>query len=695
MATDIASRRWREREWVHAALVFAMVLALYAATAPRSVIMEDDGLFILSSYFLGVEHPPGYPLFTLIGHLFTFLPLGSVAYRVHLVSGVFGALTCAALWLCARALGQGRLAAYVAALALAVSPVYWSQSLIADVYSFNTFFFLSLLLIALRACPAAHGAPVPMAEQRRLLAWFAFIFGLSLSNHWPLMLLVAPGFAVLLWPLRYEMLKRSWLLVPLFIIGLVPYVWMVYRSRMDPVISFAGPLDSWAEIWHFLSRQGYVEVDHQVSSNWLDRVKFFRFMGGQLFYQFAIVGTLLAAAGFAVQWQRLGRRVSASLTVAFLGPTALLLSLLDFEYNRTTAHIFHVYPLPAYVVAALWLGLGFAWLVERQALRRAAAAAAGAVVLAIIGAVGAHENLLANYGWVLEYAEAVLTTLPKQAVLVGAGEADLAPVAYLHMVEHRRPDISLYQSQGLILGDRLFHPLRTALELRMPAFEGMIARQNGTVALSLFALENIGDHAQRDRWLYVELDKSSHDPKQISIDIPERFERFFEQSLANVDTSNAWIANVQNELRRRYAGLLGRSLQRGQALTARQLHHIGLLEQDYYGALGLAEGLVSNRSGYSVGAVARLLDRAGQLMPSDAAKPHQAEFFHLRGILRANMKDEAGAMGDFETALSVWPAPANPAIAPMKDLYRERGDASGLQALEERVAHFKRTSFIP
>src|SRR5437868_5733067 len=300
----------KRADWLQAGIVAAALFVLYAASAPRTVALEDDGLFILSSYFLGIEHPPGYPLFTLIGHLFTFLPLGSVAYRVHLVSAVFGALTCAALWLCARTLGQGRLAAYVAALALAVSPVYWSQSLIADVYSFNTFFFLSLLLIALRASPP-RWAPVPSAEPRRLMPWFAFIFGLSLSNHWPLMLLVAPGFAVLLWPLRYPILKRAWLLLPLFIIGLLPYVWMVYRSRMDPVISFAGPLDSWAEIWHFLSRQGYVEVDHPVSSNWLDRVKFFRFMGGQLFYQFAIVGTLLAVAGFAAQWERLGRRVSA------------------------------------------------------------------------------------------------------------------------------------------------------------------------------------------------------------------------------------------------------------------------------------------------------------------------------------------------------------------------------------------------
>jgi asparagine N-glycosylation enzyme membrane subunit Stt3 len=93
--------------------------------------MEDDGLFILSSYFLGIEHPPGYPLFTLIGHLFTYLPFGSVAYRVHLASALFGALAGGAAWLCARSLIPGRLPAYFAAFALGVSPVFWSQAVLA------------------------------------------------------------------------------------------------------------------------------------------------------------------------------------------------------------------------------------------------------------------------------------------------------------------------------------------------------------------------------------------------------------------------------------------------------------------------------------------------------------------------------------------------------------------------------------
>src|SRR5713226_4476925 len=136
--------RPKRADWLQAGVVAAGLFALYAWSAPRTVALEDDGLFILSSYFLGVEHPPGYPLFTLIGHLFTHLPFGSVAYRVHLASALFGALSGAAAWLCARALVPGRLPAYVAAFGLGLSPVFWSQSIIAEVYTLNSFFFLVL-----------------------------------------------------------------------------------------------------------------------------------------------------------------------------------------------------------------------------------------------------------------------------------------------------------------------------------------------------------------------------------------------------------------------------------------------------------------------------------------------------------------------------------------------------------------------
>src|SRR5439155_1343121 len=78
-----------------------------------------------------------------------------------------------------------------------------------------------------------------------------------------------------------------------------------------------------------------------------------------------------------------------------------------------------------------------------------------------------------------------------------------------------------------------------------------------------FTMEIYSAYARRDHWLYTEVDKSSRDPKKVTIDIPEEAVRFFEESVASVKEPNAWVAFHQDELRRRYGVLLGERLPRG------------------------------------------------------------------------------------------------------------------------------------
>jgi hypothetical protein len=514
----------------------------------------------------------------------------------------------------------------------------------------------------------------------------ALVFGLSLSNHYPLMLLVAPAFVILLWPLRRELLKRFHILFALVIVGLLPYAWMVHRSRQPLPISFDGPLESIQEILFFLGRKGYAAVDQSVSADWLDRIKFFQFLGGELLVQFALLGTLLAAAGCAVQWRILGRRVSAVLTVSFLMPSAVLLLLLGFDYDSFRAHVFHVYPLPAYAICALWLGLGFAWAVQRYARPPSHAAVMAAALLALIFAFGARINLLAPDDWGARYAQAVLKALPKDAVVVVTGDPDLAPMAYFHMIENWRPDITLVEPKGLILGNRLFHPLRTDEDTVQRILHQMIDAQTVPV---VFTLDTDPRYAQRDHWLYVEVDKSSTDPQQVSVDIPEEAVQFFEQSILEVHDANAWVAFIQGELRRHYALLLARSLARGKTADERTRRHLDLLAKDFYGALGIAEGLMANKDGYSAGVVGGFLDKARDTMPSDVPKEHLSRFFYIRGVLRANLRDNPGAARDLETAVSVWPAPGNPAFKELQDHYRRSGDEGAANAVEKRVKQRK------
>jgi len=298
----------------------------------------------------------------------------------------------------------------------------------------------------------------------------------------------------------------------------------------------------------------------------------------------------------------------------------------------------------------------------------------------------ARTNLAPN-DWGARYAQAVLRTLPENAVVFTVGDPDLPPIAYFHMIENWRPDITLIDRKGLILGNRLFHPLRTDEQTVQRLVEEMIDRQTGPV---VFTLDTEKRYAQRDRWLHVEVDKSSTNPEQVTVDIPEQAVRFFEESMLEADAGNAWVAFIQGELRRHYAVLLARSLPRDQRPDPRAQRHLDVLAKDFYGALGIAEGMATHKDGYSTGVVAAFPNKAGETMPSDVPKVHLSRFFYIRGVLRDNLRDHTGAAGDFETAVSVWPSPENPAVDALQKHYRDTGNEGAANGVEERMKQLKR-----
>ena len=70
-----------------------LALAVYLRTLAPTVMWYDMGEFATAAYVLGIAHNTGYPLLMLLGKLFTYLPLGDIAYRVNLLSAVCAALT--------------------------------------------------------------------------------------------------------------------------------------------------------------------------------------------------------------------------------------------------------------------------------------------------------------------------------------------------------------------------------------------------------------------------------------------------------------------------------------------------------------------------------------------------------------------------------------------------------------------------
>ena len=118
-----------------ALLLGIAALALYIRTLAPSLLWGDSAEFQTLSYTLGMTHPSGYMTQIMFGKLFTYIPVGNIAYRVNLLSSVFGALAVAETYLIVRLLGGWQIAGISAALLLMLTEGFWWRALIAESYA--------------------------------------------------------------------------------------------------------------------------------------------------------------------------------------------------------------------------------------------------------------------------------------------------------------------------------------------------------------------------------------------------------------------------------------------------------------------------------------------------------------------------------------------------------------------------------
>ncbi len=456
-------RNWR-LEMPHLFAVFAIVFALYAYTSPRLVTLEDDGLFIANMRFFGVAHPPGYPMHTFLGGIFYhILDVFGLppAYIGHLFSGFAGAVGCAAVYAIIAMLVRGRVFAYMGGIACGAGRSIWSQAIIAEVYTLNAMFFF--IILALCIAYAGHVGRSGKSHLRLLCA-IAFVYGLGVATHYPILGLGTSGLALLVFSQLRNILPN---LIPAgvaFFAGAAPpYAWMVWRSHDPMPANFYGPIETFDSFLFYFGRKGYSGVDKQAGVTWEDKEIFIRALGDDMLWQFTPLGCALAAVGFLAMARSRFNWLWLSLAASWFTSSWLLIYLLDFKAEFIWLAAFRVYHLLAFGIMAVWLAVGAAWLTDRLRFLSELARTNIACVLAaaVFGlSVAAHwdVNNRKDYRWAHDLAMAKLNSIEPNAVLFTFDDLDL-PVGYLHYVEGVRPDLEVYNDQGLVYGKRLFSPL--------------------------------------------------------------------------------------------------------------------------------------------------------------------------------------------------------------------------------------------
>ena len=208
--------------------LFVVTLILYLWTLAPGLVRGDGGELQYVLAIRGVAHPTGYPLYTLLGWLWTqLLPFGSIAWCINLLSAVCGAGAVTLVYGIVYRLIRRPVPALAGALFLAFSPVFWTLSSVTEVYALHALFVAAVLYLLLAWRDAK-------SHRFRILVLTAFVYGLSLSHH-RTMLLLAPAIGVFVllvsggrpsrsrgWVRR--MTRRSLVLALAFLAGLLPYL---------------------------------------------------------------------------------------------------------------------------------------------------------------------------------------------------------------------------------------------------------------------------------------------------------------------------------------------------------------------------------------------------------------------------------------------------------------------------------------
>ncbi|MDQ2806289.1 MAG: DUF2723 domain-containing protein [Chloroflexota bacterium] len=448
----------------------------------------DGGDLITAAWNWGIPHPPGYPLYTLLGRLFLLIPWGDPAWRMNVLSALAGAgaaaLVAGAVVDALRRDGPADRVAEVAGvgagLSLAAAPLLWTQATITEVYAPLALGGAAVILLARRAMArlraGERGGPP--------LLGLALVSGLLITHHLAGLIAVVAAWVMLTWawldllvpsavavspflqahappPERVAGRVRGPLL--LFLAGLTPWLLLPLRAGSAPMSDWHHPAD-WAGFWALVSGSDY---------------------HGLLFHgTLAVMGERAATAallltvgafGPALAWVALGWRrawvgdrpwaVTGALAVVFTC-AALAVYVADNTY---------VYGLAVLPIVAIRLGEGIGvWLAAGLTRPRLALVAALLVANVALGAVA--------WSWIDAQARtpagqatsdaflARMDTLPPHAVVLTAADDELFTLWYARYVTARRADLLPLSVQ--LLGAGWF---RANLQTHAPDFAPALA----------------------------------------------------------------------------------------------------------------------------------------------------------------------------------------------------------------------------
>jgi len=515
--------------WFGAFTVTILAGALYWFTAARDIVVGDTPELITAAATLGVAHPPGYPLFTMLGHLFSLVPLGPIPFRVNLFSVVCDALTVGIVYLTAFRLTKSSVASAISALFLAITPAFWSWSLVAEVFPLNNLLCASLIyaLITWQQRP----------ENTRALFAASFLFGLALANQHTSVLL-APAFAFLIWRQRNILFARPALVFfcgAIFAAGLVPYLYIPWAAARHPIYNW-GEVSSLSDFINVVTRRSYGTFRLVNSAGYWGGSPLLR-IGVLLASLGAIALALITLGGITVYRRARWYFWFTLIAFIFAGPFFVWITDLNIRTAPSALFVLQRFFLLSQVILAPWIAFGVRQLAEFVETRAQLSSETSTRLVAIACLISIVIGVVTNYrrldqsgnSIARHFAEDVFWTGPKDAVLLANGDIAF-PLLYLQRVENAGTNSTLVVLP-LLLSDWYLKQLRKSdpdLNLPFDRYDArarnlkMLVEANPNRTFSIVGTVGNDDHSlDQDYWPYQQGMLITIEPKSKSIPLEQ------------------------------------------------------------------------------------------------------------------------------------------------------------------------------
>ena len=338
---------------------------VYNLTICPTIYWRDSPEFVNTAFSFGIAHPAGFPVYSTISKIFTFIPISNLAMRVNYVSLFFGVSTGWLIYfiiirlinICYSPITNSHAyySAMLGVLLMGGASSFWWMSVITEVYTMNCFFLSVFFLIILKWYES---------KEPRFIFLASFSFGFAIAVYGANLLFIPLVIVFYFFVEDKKSLKRFLIICGLFLLGYSIHIYLPIRSLSNPPFDWGNPETLEQFIIHVTDRKDKGQHFNEIK-NLSSIFSNFKNLIHMIIRETTLVGFFLIVVGSACHYKKSKRSFFLLASIGFVNTLFFMTTLHQIAKNGSLF-------LSSFIIFSYWIGLGIYFLlVESSGYLRA------------------------------------------------------------------------------------------------------------------------------------------------------------------------------------------------------------------------------------------------------------------------------------------------------------------------------------